>query len=107
MHVIRSGISITIAFFAGVAVVFLFPPPWLAPLSILAGICFAVFASVVRFSAKAESPVNPAAGLLLTMINIPEQPLAKVVEGWAFTAFLSSTAFLIALALSVMVRANA
>lgn len=103
----RSGVSIAIAVAAGIAVVYLLPPPWLAPLATAAAICTAVFATVVRLSTKTEPPANPVAGVLLTIVNLPEQPLAKVKEGWALTTFLASAAFLVSLALSVIVRANA
>ncbi|WP_267877651.1 hypothetical protein [Massilia frigida] len=40
------------------------------------------------------------------LLNLPEQPLAKVKEGWALTLFAASAAFLVSLALAVMVRAS-
>lgn len=103
----RSSVSIAVAAVAGIAAVYLLPPPWLGPLFAATAICAVIFAIVVRLDTKTEPPANPIAGVLLSIVNLPEQPLAKVKEGWALTAFLASAAFLVSLCLSVMVRANA
>ena len=103
----RLSVSIAIAIVAGVAAVFLLPSPWLAPLSVVAAICCTIFAIIVRIDTKTEPPSNAMTGILLSVANLPEQPLAKVKEGWALTTFLASAAFLVSLGLSVMVRANA
>jgi uncharacterized membrane protein YfcA len=105
----RIAFSIAIAIFAGIVSVYLLPPAWLEPLSAAAAICAAIYAIIVRLDAKTEPPAKPTAvaGALLSIVNLPEQPLAKVKEGWALTTFLASVAFLLALGLAVMVRANA
>jgi len=103
----RTSVSIVFAIVAGIAAVYLLPPAWLAPLSATAAICFVIFAIIVRLDTKTEPPANPVAGVLLSIVNLPEQPLAKVKEGWALTTFFASAAFLVSLGLSVMVRANA
>ena len=95
------------SFVAGVAAVFVLPPAWLGPLAAVAAICAFAVAIVLRFSAGAEDPASPAAEVLLSVLNLPEQPLAKVKQGWALVAFLSLAAFLVALAVFVMVRASA
>jgi hypothetical protein len=103
----RLVVSIVVAISAGIAAVYLLPPPWLAPVSTAAAICAAIFAIIVRLDTKTESPANPVARVLLSLANLPEQPLAKVRKGWALTTFLASAAFLVSLCLSVIVRANA
>jgi len=103
----RSAVSAAIAAVAGIACVYLLPLPWLAPLSTVAAVLCGIFALIVRLSTPTESPSNPVAGVLLSIASLPEQPLAKVKENWALTAFLTSAAFLVSLALSIMVRANA
>ena len=103
----RPAIPIAIAVVAGIAAVYVLPPLWLAPLSAGVAICGFIFSIVARLSTRTESPANPIGGILLSMVNLPEQPFAKVKEGWALTMFLSSAAFLVALGLSVMVRAHA
>jgi Co/Zn/Cd efflux system component len=73
----------------------------------VAAICCAISAIIVRFVTKTEPPSDPIAGILLSALNLPEQPLARVKEGRALTTFLASAAFLVSLCLSVMVRAVA
>lgn len=97
---------LSIAIVAGIAAVFLLPPSWLEPIAAVAAVCALVLAIIVRVNTKTEPPDSAVAGVLLSIINLPEQPLAKVTEGWALTAFLASAAFLVSLALSVIVRAN-
>jgi negative regulator of sigma E activity len=103
---LRLTTVLSIAIVAGIAAVFLLPPPWLEPIAAVAAVCALVLAIIVRVNTKTEPPDNAVAGVLLSIINLPEQPLAKVTEGRALTAFLASAAFLVSLALSVMVRAN-
>jgi hypothetical protein len=102
----RLIIVISIAIVAGIATVFLLPPSWLEAISAVAAVCGFILAIVVRLDTKTEPPDNPISGILLSIIDLPEQPLAKVNEGWALTTFLALAAFLVALAFSVMVRAN-
>ncbi len=102
----RTGISIAISIVAGIASVYLLPLLWLGPLATAAAICAAIFMVIVRLNTKTEPPANPIAGALLLIVNLPEQPLAKVNEGWTLTVFLASAAFLISLGLSVIVLAN-
>jgi hypothetical protein len=103
----RLVVSIFVATIAGSVAVCLLPPPWLAPLSAVAAICAAIFAFIVRINTKTQQPsANPEASALLSLANLPEQPLAKVRKGWALTMFLTSAAFLISLCLAVIVRAN-
>jgi hypothetical protein len=53
-----------------------------------------------------ESGLRVPEVLQNTLVNLPDQPLAKVKEGWALTSFLALAAFLLSLGLSVMVRAG-
>ena len=103
----RTAVSAAIAATMGVAFVYLLPPPWLTPISTVTAILCAIFALIVRLSKTTEPPSNPMAGILLSVVNLPEQPLAKVKAGWPLTAFLASATLLISLALSIMVRASA
>lgn len=103
----RSAISVAIAATAGVGSVYVLPPPWLAPIATAVAVLGAILALVVRLSTPTSSLANPMAGVLLSIANLPEQPLAKVKENWALTAFLTSAAFLVSLGISIMVRANA
>ena len=97
---------LSIAIVAGIAPVFLLPPPWLEPIAAVAAMCALILAIIIRTNTKTEPLDNAVAGVLLLVINLPEQPLAKVTEGRTLTAFLASAVFLVSLALSVMVRAN-
>ena len=103
----RLGVSAATALVAGVASVYLLPPQWLGHIATAAAICAAICAIIVRANTEMEAPSNPMNSILLALVNLPEQPLAKVKEGWALTAFLTSAAFLVSLGLSVLVRANA
>ncbi len=107
MQMTHPGVFIVIAIVAGIAAVYLLPPPWLVPLSAADAICAAIFAIIVRLDTKAESPANPMSGVLLSITNLPEQPLAEIKKCWALTTFLASAAFLVSLCLSVIVRENA
>jgi hypothetical protein len=103
----RSGVSIASASAVGVACVYLLPPEWLGPLAGAAAIGAFILAIIVRVSTATESPSNPMTSVLLSLANLPEQPLAKVAKGWALTVFLVLAAFLVSVALAVLVRANA
>lgn len=67
--------------------------------------CAAISAVIVRMGTKGQ-PSSDAKGMVLMLLNLPEQPLAKVKEGWALILFSASAAFLVSLALAVMVRAS-
>lgn len=103
----RSGSSIALATFAGVACVLALPPGWLAPISVTATLAATVSLIVVRFSTRTEPNDKRAVGLLFLVMNLPEQPFAEVKAGWPLTVFLASASFLLALGLAVMVRAYA
>ncbi len=102
----RRGFFIAIAAVAGIAAVCALPPLWLSPVAEAATVCGAVLAIIVRLGTSTGAPSNAMAGVLLSILNLPEQPLAKVREGWALTSFLSCAAFLVSMGLSVVVRAN-
>jgi len=102
----RAGTSILVAIVAGVAAVYLLPPRWLAPLSAGVAVCGVILAIILRLGTRAEPPAIPLVRILLSLSSLPEQPLAKVKAGWALTTFLAAAAFLVAIALSVMVRAH-
>ena len=102
----RPYISSCIAIVAGIAAVFLLPPPWLIPVATVSASCCAIFAIIVRLGTKTEPPANPMAEVVLSVANLPEQPLAKAKEGWALNAFIASAAFLVSLGLSIIVRAS-
>ena len=99
--------SAATALIAGVASVYLLPAQWLGHIAIAVAICAAICAIIVRASTQMESPSNPTNGIFMALLSLPEQPLTKVKKGWALTAFLTSAAFLVSLALAVLVRANA
>jgi hypothetical protein len=101
------GISVGIPLAVGFVTVYLLPPPWLVPISTVAAVLCFIFATVARVETKTEPPSNRITGFLLLVANLPEQPLAKVKEGWALSWFYASTAFLVSLGLSVMALANA
>ena len=103
----RNIVCITSAVAAGVAVVYLLPPAWLGPLAEAAAICAAILVVIIRIGTTTKPPENLAAGLTLQLLNLPERPLAEVKKDWALTAFFTSSAFLVSLGLSVMVRAGA
>jgi uncharacterized membrane protein YfcA len=103
----RHGIATAVGIVAGIVAVYLLPPPWLAPLSAIAAICCAISAIIVRCNTKTEPPSNPTAGILLSVLNLPDRPFAPVKEDRALTTFLALAAFLASLCLSVMVRALA
>ena len=101
------GLFIAIAAVAGIAAVWALPPLWLGPVAEAAAACGAVLAIIVRLGTSTGAPSNAMAGVLLSILNLPEQPLAKVRKGWALTSFLACAAFLVSLGLSVVVRDNA
>ena len=103
----RLATSAATALIAGVASVYLLPAQWLGHIAITAAICAAICAIIVRAGTETESPSNPPNGIVMALLSLPEQPLTKVKKGWALTAFLTSAAFLVSLALAVLVRANA
>jgi len=102
----RHGLFIAIAAVAGIAAVYLLPPLWLGPVAEAAAICGAVLAIIVRVGTSTGASSNATAEVLLSILNLPEQPLAKVREGWALTSFLACAAFLVSLGLSVLVRSH-
>ena len=103
----RSGALIAGSSAVGVASVYLLPPDWLGPLAAAAAIGAFILAIIIRVGTTTESPSNSMASVLLSIANLPEQPLARVAKGWALTLFLVLTGFLISVALAVLVRANA
>jgi hypothetical protein len=107
LQINRSGALIASASAVGVASVYLLPPEWLGPLAAAAAIGALMLAVIVRVSTATESPSNTMTGILLSLANLPEQPLAKVAKGRALTLFLVLAAFLVSVALAVLVRANA
>jgi hypothetical protein len=101
----RSGISMSAGSAAGVAAVYLLPPHWLGPLGAGVGIFAIILVIVIRATTKEEPRESALESAALLFLNIPEQPLAKVTQGWPLTTFLASTAFLVALGMTIMVRA--
>ncbi len=102
----RIGTSIATASAIGFASVYLMPPQWLAPLAATAAISACVLAVIIRATTVTEAPASTLVGLLLSLASLPEQPLAKVKRGWALASFLALAAFLVSMALSVLVRAH-
>jgi hypothetical protein len=101
------GISIASAAAAGIAAIFVLPPSWLALISEAAAICGVIAALVARLQTRTAPPSNPAAEAALFLANLPEEPLARVKEGWALSVFLTSAAFLLSAGLTIIARANA
>jgi hypothetical protein len=91
----------------GAAMGFLLPLDWLPAVAGVAAVTALVFAICARIDTKTEAPDNPIAGLALSVLNLPEQPLAKVPDAWPLRLFLAAACFLVSLGLAVMVRANA
>jgi hypothetical protein len=102
----RNIVCVAGAAVAGIAAVYLLPPDWLAPLAEAAAIGAFVLAVIVRVSTSTTASENVVEGALLQLLNLPEQPFAKVKNNWALTSFLASSAFLVSLGLAVMVRAS-
>lgn len=91
----------------GFALVFLLPSAWLGPIDAVAAIAGFICAIGARIDTKTEPPENPVAEAALSVLNLPEQPLAKVPEAWPLHSFLALSCFLVGLGIAVMVRANA
>jgi hypothetical protein len=105
-HMTGAKVSIAMAVLSGFAAVYFLPPPWLEPLATTDAVCCAIFAIVARFNTKTEQTTNSVFGALFLIFSLPERPLTKVHEGWALSIFLASAAFLISIALAIIVRAN-
>ena len=103
----RLSVPIGIAIAGGVVATLLLPPSWLGPLSAGVAICCALFAFIIGVNTKTEPHSNRVARIFMLLANLPEQPLARVNEGWALSMFVASAAFLVSLGISVMVLANA
>jgi len=101
----QSLVFVAVAMLAGVVCVYAFPPSWLAPIFAIAALVTLSLAVILRMSTKAEQNSNSAAGLLLLLANLPQQPFAEVKTGWVLTGFLTNAAFLVALGMAVMLRA--
>lgn len=101
-----SRVFIATAVAAGIGSVWFLPPEWLGPLASVVGICAAISLVMVRLGVKTKPPSSRLAGILLSLANLPEEPSAKINESWKLTTFLALAAFLVAMALSVMVRAG-
>ena len=104
---IRRGVLIGVAIVAGIAAFCLLPPAWLANLAKFVAICCASSAIIARIDTKTNPHSNPVASVALSVLNLPEQPLAKVTDGWALSIFLVSAAFLVSLSLSILLLSNA
>ena len=91
----------------GFALVFLVPSTWLGPIAAVAAVAAFVCAIGARIDTKTEPPENPLAEVVLSVLNLPEQPLAKVPDAWPLRSFLALSCFLVGLGIAVMVRANA
>ena len=102
----RMTFCISIALAAGVGAVSLFPLEWLGPLAEVAAISTAILLLIVRIETKTKPPSNEAAGLVLQLLNLPEQPCAEVKKTWALTGLLTSSTFLVSLCLSLMVKVS-
>lgn len=63
-------------------------------------------ALIARLSVKDDRPVNPLLDAAAVVLSLPSRPLAKVPSGWALGWFLILAAFVVSLALSVVLRAN-
>lgn len=94
-----------IALAAGV--VFFLPMSWFMPIFVGSIAATLLLGLVARLSVKDGSPVNPLVDVAASVLSVPSQPLAKVPFGWALCYFFIIAAFVISLALSVVLRANA
>lgn len=98
--------SFAAAAFAGPAAFYLLPSLWLGRVCSAALLAALVFAILLRIDTKTKPPEDPVVGILLSVANLPEEPGAKVNEGWALTVFLSLVTFLLSMAFSVLVLGN-
>jgi hypothetical protein len=103
----RLVISILCAIALAAGVVIFLPMTWFMPIFVGSIVATLLFALVARLSVKDGSPVNPIVDLAATVLSVPSRPLGKVSFSWALCYFFIFAAFVISLALSVVVRANA
>ena len=99
------GVSIILAILAGIAGVYLAPPVWFAWLLGVGCVCTILFGTIARGQTKISEPANPVVGFLLSLINLPEHPMAEVEESWALAAFLTAATFVLSLTLSIIAHA--
>lgn len=101
----RLGIWILCAIAAGASLVFLLPVTWFLP-AFLAAIALTLLCGLIaRLSVKDDRPVNPMLDVAAVVLSLPSRPLAKVPSGWASRCFLVLAAFVVSMALSVVLRA--
>jgi hypothetical protein len=92
---------------AGAGVVYVFPASWFMPI-FLGSIAATLLCGIAaRLSVKDDHPVNPVVDIAAVVLSVTSRPLAKVPSGWPLQGFLILSAFVISLALAVVLRANA
>jgi hypothetical protein len=102
----RLGIWIACAITAGVSVVFVFPVDWFMPVFLCSIAATLLCGVIARLSVKDDRPVNPVVEVAAAVLSLPSRPRANVPSSLALQCFLVFAAFVVALALSVVVRAN-
>lgn len=107
MEANRLVIWILCAIALATGVVFFLPMSWFIPIFV-GSIAATLFSGLVaRHSVKDGSPVSPIVDVAASVLSVPSRPLAKVPFGWALCYFFIFAAFVISLALSVVLCANA
>jgi len=106
MEMKRSGIWISSAIAAGAGLVFVLPDSWFMPVFFIS-ICATLLLGVIsRVKVKENRPVDPFVYLAASILKLPDRPFAKVRDGWALRSFAVLAAFVVSLAISVILRAN-
>jgi hypothetical protein len=106
MKTVHSGVWISCALAAGACVVLLLPISWFMPIFLTAIAAAFLFGVIARIDVNDKRPVDSAFEVVTSVLNLPSRPLAKIPEGWALQCFLICAAFVVSLAVSVIVGAN-
>jgi len=82
----RNVVFITCTVVAGIAVVRTLFPIGVGTVAEIGAVCAAISAVIVRIDTRTQPPASASAkASVLLLLDLPEQPLAKVKEGWALT----------------------
>ena len=90
---------------AGIGTFLFLPASWTLAL-FLAGIgAVLVFGLIARVSAGVETPLNPAAEVVLIALNLPSNPLKRIPAGWPLHCFFATVCYVVSLGLSFVFSA--
>ena len=87
--------------------VFVLPVSWFMPVFVASIAATLLCGLIARLSVKDDSPINPVVDLVAAVLSVPSRPSTRIPSGWALHSFVIVAAFVVSLALSVVVRANA